>query len=237
MGDSRHMGDSNEPEIIPARIQTYVPMLRTLRSSQPLTEHAALVKHLQFSPDGQFLATCSWDYTALIWRGTGPSGEFELMHKLIHAVRIGFVGQVAWSPNGEQLLTKQVKLIKVWNPKTGVCEKTIDRKRAVRAIIWMPKGSGFVSIEWKMESSQVDKRVHHTENILGSDLVVVSIDGTQLQEHHLPRLQVWDAAVVPDEERLVAVATLIRTGQGRQPVKSRREKRILIYNLNTKEIE
>ncbi|CAE6415966.1 unnamed protein product [Rhizoctonia solani] len=239
MSNSRHRRDSSEHELIPARIQTYVPMLRTLRSSQLLTEHVALVKHLQFSPDGQFLATCSWDRTALIWRvGTGPNGEFELTHKLIHTARVGgFVGQVAWSPNGEQLLTKQIKSIKVWSPKTGVCEKTIDRKRTVQAITWMPKGSGFVSIEWKMESSQVDKRVHHTENILGSDLVVVSIDGTQLQEHHLPRLQVWDAAVVPDEERLVAVATLIRTGQGRQPVKSRHEKRILIYNLNTKEIE
>ncbi|KAG8755214.1 hypothetical protein FRC11_006186 [Ceratobasidium sp. 423] len=239
MSDSWHRRDSSDHELVPARIQTYVPMLRTLRFSQLLTEHVALVKHLQFSPDGQFLATCSWDRTALIWRvGTGPSGEFELTHKLIHTARVsGFVERVAWSPNGEQLLTKQIKSIKVWNPKTGVCERTIDRKRTVQAITWMPKGSGFVSIEWKMESSQVDKRVHHTENILGSDLVVVSKDGTQLQEHHLPRLQVWDAAVVPDEERLVAVATLIRTGEGRKPVKSRHEKRILIYNLNTKEIE
>ncbi|KAF8762035.1 negative gluconeogenesis [Rhizoctonia solani] len=239
MSDSRHRRDSSEHELIPARIQTYVPMLRTLRSSQLLTEHVALVKHLQFSPDGKFLATCSWDRTALIWRvGAGPYGEFELMHKLVHTARVGgFVGQVAWSPNGEQLLTKQLKSIKVWSSKTGVCERTIDQKRSVQAITWMPKGQRFLSIEWKTESSQADKRVQHAENILGSDLIVVSTDGTKLQEHHLPRLQVWDAAVVPDEERLVAVATLIRTEQERRPVKSRHEKRILIYNLNTKEIE
>ncbi|CAE6461644.1 unnamed protein product, partial [Rhizoctonia solani] len=235
----RHRRDSSEHELIPARIQTYVPMLRTLRSSQLLTEHVALVKHLQFSPDGQFLATCSWDRTALIWRvGAGPQGEFELMHKLLHTTRVGgFVGQVAWSPNGEQLLTKQLKSIKVWSSKNGVCERTIDRKRSVQAITWMPKGSRFLSIEWKMDSSQGDKRVHHTENILGSDLVVVGTDGVQRQEHHLARLQVWDAAVVPDEERLVAVATLLRSEQDRRPVKSRPEKRILIYNLKTKEIE
>ncbi|KDN36121.1 hypothetical protein RSAG8_11068, partial [Rhizoctonia solani AG-8 WAC10335] len=239
MSDPRHRRDSSEHELIPARIQTYVPMLRTLRFSQLLTEHVALVKHLQFSPDGQFLATCSWDRTALIWRvGAGPQGDFELLHKLAHTTRLGgFVGQVAWSPNGEQLLTKQIKSIKVWGSKNGVCERTIDRKRTVQAITWMPKGSRFLSIEWKMDSSQGDKRVHHTENILGSDLVVVGTDGVQHQEHHLPRLQVWDAAVVPDEERLVAVATLIRSGQDRRPVKSRPEKRILIYNLQTKEIE
>ncbi|CAE6500502.1 unnamed protein product [Rhizoctonia solani] len=229
MSDSQHRRDSSNNELIPARIQTYVPMLRTLRSSQLLTEHLALVKHLQFSPDGQFLATCSWDRTALIWRvGAGPSGEFELMHKLVHMVRVGgFVGQVAWSPNGEQLLTKQLKSIKVWSSKPGVCERTIDRKRSVQAVTWMPKGSRFLSIEWKLESSQAEKRVNHTENIMGSDLVVLGADGTQRQEHHLGRLQVWDAAVVPDEERLVAVATLLRSEQDRRPVKSRPEKRIL----------
>ncbi|QRW18765.1 WD repeat protein [Rhizoctonia solani] len=238
MSDSRHRRDSSEHELIPARIQTYVPMLRTLRSSQLLTEHVALVKHLQFSPDGKFLATCSWDRTALIWRvGAGPYGEFELMHKLVHTARVGgFVGQVAWSPNGEQLLTKQLKSIKVWSSKTGVCERTIDQKRSVQAITWMPKGQRFLSIEWKTESSQADKRFN-MRRTFWAQILLLYTDGTKLQEHHLPRLQVWDAAVVPDEERLVAVATLIRTEQERRPVKSRHEKRILIYNLNTKEIE
>ncbi|CAE6505272.1 unnamed protein product [Rhizoctonia solani] len=242
MSDSRHRRDSSDNELIPARIQTYVPMLRTLRSSQLLTEHVALVKHLQFSPDGQFLATCSWDRTALIWRvGAGPSGEFELMHKLVHTARVGgFVGQVAWSPDGEQLLTKQLKSVKVWSSKASNSSQslwTIDRKRNVQAVTWMPKGSRFLSIEWKLESSQTEKRVNHTENIMGSDLVVLGTDGTQRQEHHLARLQVWDAAVVPDEERLVAVATLLRSEQDRRPVKSRPEKRILIYNMHTREIE
>ncbi|CEL57327.1 putative WD repeat-containing protein C343,04c OS=Schizosaccharomyces pombe (strain 972 / ATCC 24843) GN=SPAC343.04c PE=4 SV=1 [Rhizoctonia solani AG-1 IB] len=239
MSESHHRRDSSEHELIPARIQTYVPMLRTLRYSQLLTEHVALVKHLQFSPDGQFLATCSWDSTALIWRvGAGPSGEFELKHKLLHAARIGgFVNQVAWSPSGDRLLARLVKSIKLWDPETGVCKITINRKRNVQGITWMPKGSRFLSIEWRMESSQAQKRVYHTENILGSDLVVLGTDGTEHQDYYLPRLQVWDAAVVPDEERIVAVATLLVSEQNRRPVKSRHEKRILIYNLRTKEIE
>jgi WD40 repeat protein len=85
-----------------------------------LSEHVALVKHLQFSPDGQFLATCSWDKTALIWKvGSGPNDEFAVSHKLVHPTRIGgFVGQVAWSPTtGDQLLTKQTKSVKVWDAK------------------------------------------------------------------------------------------------------------------------
>lgn len=66
----------------------------------------------------------------------------------------------------------------------------------------------------------------------------------------------WDAVVTPNEERVVAVATLIRSAADLKPVKSRSEKRILsklswlfflymqaatdlclVYNLKTKEIE
>jgi len=65
MSESRHRRDSSEPQLNPTRMQGLVPILRTLRSSQMLGEHVALVKHLQFSPDGQFLATCSWDKTAV----------------------------------------------------------------------------------------------------------------------------------------------------------------------------
>lgn len=112
--------DLVEPQLIPSRIQTYVPMLRTLRYRQLLAEHVALVKHLQFSPDGRFLATCSWDRTALIWRvGSGPSDDFVVMHKLEAGIG-GFVGQVAWSPSGDQLLTKQHRSIKLWNPKVSI---------------------------------------------------------------------------------------------------------------------
>ncbi|KAF8599394.1 hypothetical protein BDV93DRAFT_311967 [Ceratobasidium sp. AG-I] len=87
----------------PTRMQNLVPMLRTLRSSQMLGEHVAPVKHLQFSPDGQFLATCSWDKTALIWRvGSGASGDFVVMHKLVHMSRTG--GFVGWWRSGTQRL-------------------------------------------------------------------------------------------------------------------------------------
>ncbi|KAG8756476.1 hypothetical protein FRC11_005278, partial [Ceratobasidium sp. 423] len=230
---------SNNGVPISAQFQVYVPTLRTMRCSQLLMEHMALVSHLQFSPDGKLLATCSWDGTALIWRvGTGSLGEFELRHKLPHPVQFGgFINQVAWSPNGSQLVTKQTNSIKLWNPETGVHVITIDRRRDVQAITWMPKGSRFLSIEWKTGSSQAGKRMYHMENILGSDLVILGTDGSHHLGHYIPRLQVWDVVVVPNEERVVAVATLLRSERDRRPVKSRHEKRILIYNLRTKEIE
>ncbi|KAF8605223.1 WD40 repeat-like protein, partial [Ceratobasidium sp. AG-I] len=121
-------------------IHKLVPVLRTLHCGQTLGEHVAQVKDLQFSPDGQFLITCSWDKTVLVWRvESDASGRFSVTHKLEHrSLTGGFVSQVAWNPNGEQLLTRQARVVKLWNAKTGGCEKTINRKRNVHSVIWMP---------------------------------------------------------------------------------------------------
>ncbi|KAG9124842.1 hypothetical protein FRC07_010048 [Ceratobasidium sp. 392] len=231
---SLHRRDSSEHQLNPTHIQSLVPMLRTLRSSQMLHEHVALVKHLQFSSDGQCLATCSWDKTVLIWKvGSGTKDRFEVAHKLVHTPKMGdFVGQVAWSPTGDQLLTKQLKSIKVWDPKAGLYKRTIDRRGYVQSITWLPGGSGFVSVEWRTEtnSPQADqKRADYTENIVGSDLVVLNTNASVKGQHYLERLKVWDAVVTPDEARTVAVVTLIRSTENLKPTKSRSEKRILTY--------
>lgn len=57
----------------------------------------------------------SWDRTAIIWKITG--GTVEICLKLFHPISTGgFVNQVAWSPDGLQLLTRTQKGIKVWDP-------------------------------------------------------------------------------------------------------------------------
>ncbi|CUA69549.1 putative WD repeat-containing protein slr0143 [Synechocystis sp, PCC 6803 substr. Kazusa] [Rhizoctonia solani] len=234
---SRKRHSSTASGLTLAHIQAFAPMLRAMQCSQSLTEHIALISYLHFSPDGKFFATCSWDNTVLIWSvGSGPAGEFELKHTLLQSS--GFANQVAWRPNGNQLLTRHAESIQVWDigTTTPSVNLKIDRQRHVQSITWMPKGAHFLSIEWKVEDSEEDNYMYHLENILGSDLVVLSTDETQHQSYHLSKLQVWDAAILPDEKTIVAVATLIPAKKG-GPVKARHEKRILIYNLSTEKIE
>ncbi|EDR03737.1 G-protein beta WD-40 repeat [Laccaria bicolor S238N-H82] len=45
-------------------ISTLVPKLAALEATQDLAEHNTLVHHLEFSPDGRFLASSSWDKTS-----------------------------------------------------------------------------------------------------------------------------------------------------------------------------
>lgn len=40
-----------------SRVASLVPKLRGMETTQDLAAHSALVRHLQFSPDGKFLAT------------------------------------------------------------------------------------------------------------------------------------------------------------------------------------
>ncbi|KAF8599392.1 WD40 repeat-like protein [Ceratobasidium sp. AG-I] len=240
MSERLHRRDLGKPRMDPTRMQSLVSTLRTLGSSQMLDDHATFVKHLQFSPDGRFLATCSCDKTTLIWRvGAEPLDDFAVAHTLVNTSRSGDVEQVAWSPGGDQLLTKQLMTVKVWDTETGVCKKTIVRKRNVRSITWMPKGPGFVSVEWQLSANSVEakKWVHHADNIRGSGLAIMNADGTVMDDHYLPRLQVWDVAVTPDGVRVVAVASLLSSVDNLKPMKSRNEKRILVYNLQTKSIE
>ena len=41
-----------------ARVASLIPTLKSLATTQNFQPHSALVRHLQFSPNGEFLATC-----------------------------------------------------------------------------------------------------------------------------------------------------------------------------------
>lgn len=51
-----------------SRFSHLIPKLKTLQPTQDLMTHSALVSCLQFSPNGKFLATSSWDRTSAIFR-------------------------------------------------------------------------------------------------------------------------------------------------------------------------
>ncbi|OBZ67864.1 hypothetical protein A0H81_12273 [Grifola frondosa] len=89
-------GDPAEPISVlkSSRVAALVPKLRSL-TTHDLAAHQALVRHLQFSPNGKFLATSSWDRTSVIFKVGDP---FISHRTLAHPQ--GFVGQVAWSPSG-----------------------------------------------------------------------------------------------------------------------------------------
>ncbi|KAJ7204755.1 quinon protein alcohol dehydrogenase-like superfamily [Mycena pura] len=199
--------------LVRSRVTMLRPKLNSLVATEALEAHQALVRHLQFSPDGKFLATSSWDRTSIIWRVDKPS--LSLHRVLAHAQ--GFVGQVAWSDTGNTLLTKLIRGVKVWT-EDGVCQKTIDRETNVEAITWFPGSQALLSVE---------------------DNMVTKLDlrGNVLAQYDFGRMKLHDVAVTPDGTRLLGVGPLLESPTGLQPSKSPVEKRIAVYNTETLQIE
>ncbi|KAE9392118.1 WD40 repeat-like protein [Gymnopus androsaceus JB14] len=199
--------------IVRSRVAALVPKLKCLEPTQDMACHQALVRHLQFSPDGKFLATSSWDRTSVILR---VENSVVAHHRtLAHAK--GFVGQVAWSPTGHLLLTKLNRGVKVWT-QDGVCQRTIDRPAYVESITWFPGGEAFLSVE-------------------GSDVAKLDLKGKVLGTYNFGSIKLQDVAVTPDGTRLLGVGPLLQSPDGLLPSKSRAEKRLAIYNMDTKQIE
>ncbi|KAJ3781345.1 hypothetical protein GGU10DRAFT_367113 [Lentinula aff. detonsa] len=209
----RIMAEPPVKAIVRSRVAKLVPKLKCLEPTQDMAAHQALVRHLQFSPDGKFLATSSWDRTSVIFRVQNS----VITHHRTLAHAKGFVGQVAWSPTGHLLLTKLNRAVKVWT-QDGVCQRTIERPAYVESITWFPGGEAFLSVE-------------------GSNVTKLDLKGKVLGTYGFGSMKLQDVAVTPDCTRLLGVGPLLESPGGLRPSKSRAEKRLTVYNLDRKEIE
>ncbi|KAF8069027.1 hypothetical protein FPV67DRAFT_1607451 [Lyophyllum atratum] len=234
-----HYGDrkrtaAEEPvrAVLRSRVGALQPKLKQLEATQDVAAHQALVRHLQFSPDGKYLATSSWDRTSVVFRVGDPLVSHRI---LAHAQ--GFVGQVAWSPTGNMLLTKLGRGIKVWTAEEGVCKKTIDRKTGVEAIAWFPDGKTFISVEGS-DVTKLDLNGNVSPRCFPkSEKLMIGTSSQILEQYDFGRMKLHDVAVTPDSLRLIGVGPLLESPTGLQPSKSRAEKRLVVYNMETNQIE
>ncbi|KAG9318950.1 WD40-repeat-containing domain protein [Chiua virens] len=188
--------------------------LKHLDLTQELFPHGALVRHVQFSPNGKYLATSSWDRTAVIFR----VGETLTQHRTLVHVR-GFVSQVAWSPKGTFLLTRFTRGLKLWS-EDGVCKQTIDRFKTVSSAVWLPSGQGILSVE-------------------GNEVVKLDpLHGKVMDVYQFDHVRLINVAVTSDCQRLVAIGPSVPPADGPQPTRHTKvEKRIIVYNMHTKRKE
>lgn len=133
----------------------------------------------------------------------------------------GPVEQAAWSPDGTRLITKHERNITVWTNE-GINQNSFNRNRTIQSVVWMPKGEAFLSIE-----------VNDPE---GSEVVKLDLAGNEIETYKFGRISLRNIAVTPDLHRIVGVGVLTKSTEGLLPSKSKREKRLIIYKTDTKEI-
>jgi WD40 repeat protein len=137
------------------------------RTKHILEHHSDEVWFVQFSHDGNLLATASKDRTAIIWDLQNLNTPYKRLCG--HADSLTFL---TWSPDDRCMLTcGNDRVLKLWLVHTGECVRTfIKHADTVIACAWLPDGKYFIS-------AGIDKNVY-----------LWSVDGIAIQSWHGPRV-------------------------------------------------
>lgn len=202
---------------------------------QILTEHKHEVWFVQFSHNGEYLASSSRDCAAIIWKVL-ENGVLILRHMLqSHQNPVSFV---AWSPDDTMLLTcGNGEVLKLWDVETGTCKHTFgDHGFIVSSCAWFPDSKRIVC-----GSSDPEKGIYMWD-----------CDGNEIKAWKGMRMpKVLDLAVTPDGENLISIFSekeirILNVGTNAEHVISEdysitslsvsRDSKFLIVNLNSEEI-
>ncbi|KAE8673103.1 putative nucleotide binding protein [Hibiscus syriacus] len=156
---------------------------------QILTAHSNEVWFIQFSNNGEYLASSSSDCTAIIWK-VRDNDKLTMKHTLrSHQNPVSFV---AWSPDDTKLLTcGNLEVLKLWDVETGTCKHTFgDHGFTVSSCAWFPDSKRIVC-----GSSDPEKGI-----------CMWDCDGTEMKAWRGMRMpKVLDLAVTSDGENLISI--------------------------------
>jgi len=155
-----------------------------------LEGHTNLVRSVAVSPDGEYVATASWDTTAL---ACGTNG------KCIRTLggHTGYVNSVVVSPDGMHVVTASSdKTARVWQLSDGTCLHMLKgHTKQVRSAAVSPDGELVVTA-----SHDTTARVWRISDGVGLRSLVGHTD------------EVWSAVVSPDGEHVIT-ASLDKTAR------------------------
>ncbi|XP_071707124.1 notchless protein homolog [Rutidosis leptorrhynchoides] len=106
-----------------------------------MTGHQQLVNHVYFSPDGQWIASASFDKSVKLWNGI--TGKFVKVFR----GHVGPVYQISWSADCRLLLSgSKDSTLKVWDIRTGKLKQDLPgHADEVFAVDWSPDGEKVAS--------------------------------------------------------------------------------------------
>ena len=165
-----------------------------------LKGHTRYIDSLNFSPDGNTLATGSSDRTVRLWNTT--TGE----HKMTLAGHTETVTSVTFSPNGKTLATGSWDdTVRLWDTTTGEHKTLLTDQsgEGVRQLVFSPNGETLailfyntIGIElWDVNTGERKKRLWTNRNI---SCIAFSPDSRRLAGGGWSELYLWD---IDTEER------------------------------------
>jgi len=110
------------------------------RTRNTLRGHTDTITGPDFSPDGRFLVSCSYDRTVRIWRMR------DGFSKLLEDTDASVFLCVEFNPDGRHIAAGDVYgMLKIWNVRTCQMEKWTAHGKVVHSVAFTPDGKGLVS--------------------------------------------------------------------------------------------
>jgi len=155
-----------------------------------LRGHTGPVVDVSFDPDGKRIASVGSNVR--VWDAeTGA----ELM-----TLPVTYGRAVAFSPNGERIVSGDEQGIKIWDAATGEELKSLSNVKEVSSVLFTPDGKRVVSAGygghmirvWDAKTGEEMMMLHGHKNNVQS--LAISPDGTRIVSGSFTVAKVWDAA-------------------------------------------
>jgi WD40 repeat protein len=156
-----------------------------------LRGHTGIVNAVTFSPDGQRIATGSYDHTVRIWEGRAKGTALPLLG------HTGEVKSIVFAPDGQRLATtSEDQTVKVWDARRGAELLNLKGHAGMVTVAAFSRDGG------RLASGAYDHTARVWDARRGTELLT-------LRGHKEP---VWAVAFSPDGSRLATASGLEMTG-------------------------
>ncbi|KAI0736393.1 hypothetical protein BC629DRAFT_1600734 [Irpex lacteus] len=166
-------------------------------------KHTTLVRSLQFSPDGKYLVTSSWDSQTFLFRINTP---VLCERELTYPVNTGYVHQVDWSPDGNKLLMRSNKKLIVWQLDPGDQDGNGIRQAEI-IVRYSPEESDQTirSASWRVIAVLMKPTVTAFFAVLGKRVLTMDTTGEILRNYPTQHLELRDVCVTKDSCWMICV--------------------------------